>query len=51
VDPSVVNKAVKVAVRRAGLTKVVSAHTFTRLLQFGRCLKINPAGMLGISCT
>jgi integron integrase len=28
VDPSVINKAIKVAVRRAGLIKVVSAHTF-----------------------
>jgi integron integrase len=28
VDPSVINKAIKVAVRRAGLTKVISAHTF-----------------------
>ena len=28
VDPSVVNKAIKAAARRAGLTKVVSAHTF-----------------------
>jgi len=28
VDPSVVNKAIKVAVRRAGLTKHISAHTF-----------------------
>ena len=28
VDPSVVNKAIKVAVHRAGLTKTISAHTF-----------------------
>src|SRR5258706_12612605 len=28
VDPSVVNKAIKVAVRRAGVTKAVSAHSF-----------------------
>ena len=40
VDPSGINKAIKVAVRRAGLTKHISAHTFhhsfaTPLLQRG----------------
>ena len=32
VDPSVINKAIKVAVRRAGLTKQISAHTCAILL-------------------
>jgi integrase len=44
VDPSIINKAIKVAVRRAGLTKTISAHTFrhflaTHLLQRGTAIR------------
>ena len=42
VDPAVVNKAIKVAARRAEVTKVISAHTFsfaTHLLQRGMDLR------------
>jgi site-specific recombinase XerD len=40
VDPGVINKAIKVAVRSAGLTEHITAHTFrhafaTHLLQRG----------------
>jgi integron integrase len=37
VDPAVVNKAIKVAAHRAGLTKVISAHSFR---QNAECLKM-----------
>jgi len=35
----------------ASLIRVLIASSLARLLQSGRCLKINPTGMLGISCT
>jgi site-specific recombinase XerD len=47
VDPSVINKAIKVPVRRAGLTKHISAPPFrhacaTPLLQRGTAIRIMP---------
>jgi len=46
VDPSVINKAIKVAVRRAGLTKHISAHTFRHYAEF----RIMPStGLSGLS--
>ena len=43
VDPAVVNKAIKVAARRVGMTKVISAHSF----RHGTCPRTRAAERCG----
>jgi site-specific recombinase XerD len=43
VDPSIINKAITVAIRRAGLTKIISAHPFRHA--FATYLRHRDAGI------